>query len=177
MLLRLTLHRLPRADAMIVGMDDERLAGGIETGGLHLPPQVGGGEKLHDELRWQFDELTRAVGEEAAVVTAGPLLDGEGAEALHRHATVVALTEHVAHLVEEGREYHQAGVDTDATASAHGLREFMQILFRFHCMLIVFNRVCQIMFLCSFFFVLIALLLIFSGRYARNLTLKFILKI
>ena len=75
-LLRLTLHRLPRADAMIVGMDDERLAGGVETGLLHLPPQVGGGEKLHDELRGQFDELTRSVGEESAVVAAGPLLDG-----------------------------------------------------------------------------------------------------
>ena len=122
-LLRLALHSPSGADAMVVGMDDERLTGGVEARGLHLMPKVAGGEKLDDEFRRQLDDLTRAVGEAAAVVTAGPLLDGECAEALHRHAAVVALAEHIPHLVEEGGEHHLASGDADAAALRDGLRK------------------------------------------------------
>lgn len=122
-LLRLALHSPSGADAMVVGMDDERLTGGVEAGGLHLMPKVASGEELDDEFRGELDDLTRAVGEAAAVVTAGPLLDGEGAEALHRHAAVVALAEHITHLVEEGGEHHLASGDADAAALRDGLRK------------------------------------------------------
>lgn len=124
-LLRLALHSPSGADAMIVGMDDERLTGGVEVGGLHLMPKVACGEKLDYEFRGQLNDFTRAVGEATAVVTAGPLLDDEGAEALHRHAAVVALAEHIPQLVEEGREHHLTSGDADATALRYGLRELV----------------------------------------------------
>lgn len=124
-LLRLALHSPSGADAMIVGMDDERLTCGVEAGGLHLMPKVAGGEKLDDEFRGQLDGLTRAVGEAAVVVTAGPFLDRKRPEALHRHAAVVALAEHITHLVEEGGEHHLASGDADATAFRYGQRKLV----------------------------------------------------